>query len=115
MTFSDETIAYAVARGINPADLPLISNGCSGGLSWLYALGGDSISCEQCCHRHDIDYELGGNAAERKAADKRLRDCALGKAGGNGFKRFRAHVMYAAVRAFGGPFWAGESKQRGRE
>ena len=101
--FSDETIAYAVARGINPMDLPLICNGCSGGLSWLYALGGRSISCEECCNRHDIDYELGGTPQDRAEADRRLRDCASRP---GGWKAARAWVMWAAVRVFGWGYWA---------
>ena len=105
--FSDETIAYAASRGIDEMNLPLVTNGCSGGRSRLYALGDSSISLEQCCHRHDIDYELGGTKEDRKAADRRLRDCALRKAGGNAWKRFRARLMWSAVRAFGGAYWAG--------
>ena len=107
--FSDETKAYAIKRGVDPFDLPLISDGCSGGISWLYAIGGRSISCEECCNRHDIDYQLGGTQSDRKAADKRLLACALEKAGGSRWKRARAYVMYGFVRAFGGgkKYWAG--------
>lgn len=108
MPFSNETIAYAVKRGVDPFDLPLVCDGCSGGISWLYALTGESISIEQCCHRHDIDYELGGSDADRKAADKRLRNCALEKAGGNALKKARAWIIYGCVRVFGRPHWAGE-------
>jgi hypothetical protein len=104
--FSDETIAYAAMRGIAEDELPLVVDGCSGGLSWLYALGGKSISVEQCCHRHDIDYQLGGTAKERKDADSRLLECAVAKAGDSAFKRFRAYVVWAAVRLFGGGYWA---------
>ena len=114
--YSDTVIAYAAARGIAADELPLVSNGCSGGLSWVYALGGNTISCEQCCHIHDIDYELGGTRADRKAADRRLRDCAA-KAGNcppgwkgtarKAWRGFRAWVIWAAVRCFGWYYWAG--------
>jgi len=103
--FDPETIAYAAGRGISADELPLVSNGCSGGLSWLYALGDKSISCEQCCHIHDIDYQLGGTRKDRAAADKRLRDCA-GQRGG--WRKARAWVIWAAVRCCGWRYWAGE-------
>lgn len=110
MAFSEETITYAKMRGMDPADLPLVCNGCSGGISPLYAIAGRGISCVECCNRHDIDYALGGSGADRKAADTRLLACALEKAGKNGWKRFRAYVMYGVVRACGGVWpgaWAG--------
>ena len=109
MTYSPKTIAYAASLGYAADDLPLITNGCSGGLSWLYALGGRSISVEQCCHRHDIAYQHGGTKADRKAADVRLRECAVEKASGNGWKEIRAWIMYWCVRGCGwhDRFWAG--------
>ena len=117
--YSDTVIDYAAARGIAEDELPLVSNGCSGGLSWLYALGGKSISCEQCCHIHDIDYELGGTRKDRAAADRRLRECAA-RAGSfppgwkgavrRGWRSFRAWMMWAVIRLCGGrgKYWAGE-------
>lgn len=113
--FDAETIAYAASRGIAPEELPLICDGCSGGLSWVYALGGKSISCEQCCHIHDIDYQLGGTRQERADADKRLRRCAA-KAGDfppgwqgtarRAWRGFRAWVMWAVLRITGWSCWA---------
>ena len=103
--FDAETIRYALSRGVDPGELPWISDGCSGGLSWLYSLGDTTISCAQCCHRHDIDYTLGGNARDRAAADRRLRDCA-GERGG--WRKARAWAIWAAVRCFGKRHWAGE-------
>ena len=117
--FDPETIAYAASFGYAEDELPLICNGCSGGLSWVYALGGKSISCEQCCHRHDIDYQRGGGSHDRKAADRRLRECAA-RAGSfppgwkgavrRGWRTFRAWVMWAVIRLCGGrgKYWAGE-------
>ena len=32
-----------------------------------------------CCEAHDRDYYRGGTGAERKASDKRLRDCVRAK------------------------------------
>lgn len=104
MDYSASVIAHALKRGIDPDELPLICDGCSGGLSWVYALGGRHISCEDCCNIHDIDYQLGGSAAERADADKRLRDCS-GERGG--WRKCRAWVMWAAVRLCGGRYWAG--------
>mgnify|MGYP003623734905 CR=1 FL=1 len=123
----------AAASGICESELPLIINGCSGGFSAVYKVAfGRKPSCEDCCDLHDLRYQLGGNAAERKAADRELRRCAvnagkpipgwledirekrprraalfalvppLRKAG-----RFcRAWVMYAAIRLLGGRYWS---------
>ena len=104
MRFDVETTAYAINRGITEDELPLVVNGCSGGISWMYTLGGRHISCEGCCNRHDIDYQLGGTPANRKASDRRLRDCA-GAAGR--WKRVRAWAMWVAVRVAGRWYWAG--------
>ena len=117
--YSPEVLALALENGIPESDLELIINGCSGGFSWAYRLMfGRAPSCEGCCDLHDLRYQLGGGAAERKAADVELHDCA--RASGNfppGFKgamrklwrACRAWVMYCAVRVFGGSkkHWAG--------
>lgn len=112
--FSPETIAHAASHGIDADELPLICNGCSGGLSWVYALAGREISCEQCCHIHDIDYRMGGGFRDRARADRRLRKCAA-KAGSfpPGWKGkvrrvwrwARAWVMWGVVRLCGGYLW----------
>ncbi len=81
MKYDAQTITYAACKGIAEDELPLIIDGCSGGISWIYAIGGKAISCQEYCNRHDIDYELGGTDDDRRAADDRLRECA-GKAGG---------------------------------
>ena len=108
--YSAETIAYAAAKGIAVDELPLIIDGCSGGLSWLYGIAGRTLACEGCCDRHDIDYQLGGNAAERKSADMRLRDCVVASTLHSGWLarlwgKARAWVMYGVVRAVGARYW----------
>ncbi|WP_034635917.1 hypothetical protein [Desulfovibrio cuneatus] len=105
MPYDAKTIAYAKAKGIAEDELALVVNGCSGGIRWIYALGGRRISCEGCCNQHDIDYQLGGTPAMRQAADLQLRQCT-GAVGG--WKRARAWAMWAAVRLAGRWYWAGE-------
>ena len=85
--------ARAFCEGVGwPAGLPtrpFSTDGCS---AWpdgsLYA----------CCVEHDIEYWCGGTAAQRKAADRRLRECAeridYGAEG----------MVYFGVR-LGGPPW----------
>ena len=113
--YSEDVLALAKARGITAEELPLIINGCSGGLSAVYALAFDRTpSCEECCYLHDLLYQLGGTAEDRKRADKALRDCAAGAgsfpAGWVGVTRkvwrhIRAALMYGAVRLFGWQYW----------
>ena len=56
-----------------------------------------------CCVAHDKDYYFGGSMKERRASDKRLRDCVQSK--GKGWKRkFLANWMYLGVRVLGVPF-----------
>ncbi len=76
----------------------------SGGVSWAYGLAGRRISCEGCCDIHDLDYQLGGSGKDRRAADKRLRQCM---AAPGGWKAARAWLMWAAVRLCGWRYWAG--------
>ena len=54
-----------------------------------------------CCVAHDLAYWRGGTAAERRAADEKLRDC-VEKTTRN---RALADVMFAGVRAGGGPYF----------
>ena len=99
--------------GVDLADYESLSDGCSGGLSWLYALGGREISCHRCCVAHDFLYGWGGTDTDRKKADTLLRWCAAGSGSGGKIRRvwcaFRSWVMYVAVRLFGGGdnHWAG--------
>lgn len=114
--YSAETALYAASRGIEADELPLIVDGCSGGLSRLYAIGGRTVSCQECCNRHDIDYQLGGSREERRESDLRLRRCSAGAglypAGPLGLARrlwrnCRAWLMWAAVRCAGWLWWGG--------
>lgn len=53
-----------------------------------------------CCVEHDKDYYFGGTLAERRASDKRLRECVRSK--GKGWKRrFLSNVMFLGVRVGG--------------
>lgn len=90
------------------------SDACSGGLSWFYKLFmKQNISCHWCCICHDFLYSIGGSGADRKAADKLLRECAAraGKFEGwrgvfrRAWRWVRSLVMYAAVRVAGRQYW----------
>lgn len=132
--FSLGVVSRAARYGIEYGELPLIINGCSGGMSWAYRLAlGRKPSCEDCCNMHDLLYAIGSAAGTRKAADQELLWCAMrmGKAVPGwlerlraGFpkiafcfgwvpplrqrwRRLRAWAMYAAVRLFGKSHWAG--------
>lgn len=52
-----------------------------------------------CCLAHDRDYYRGGTSEERKASDKRLRDCVRAKG-----HRYLSGLMYVGVR-IGGMAW----------
>jgi hypothetical protein len=52
-----------------------------------------------CCEAHDRDYCRSGTSAERKASDKRLRDCVRAKG-----HKYIAPLMYFGVR-IGGVSW----------
>ena len=104
--YSPAVLALAAANGIDIDELPGIIDGCSGGLSWIYVLAGRRISCEHCCDLHDLRYQLGGAPAQRREADRELRDCAAV----GGWRTVRAWVMYGAVRVGGRWYWAGEGR-----
>lgn len=114
--YSKEVLDLADKHGISHEDLPIIIDGCSGGLSWIYKLAlGQAPSCEQCCNAHDLRYFIGKVEGTRKQADQKLRDSskAIGyfPDGWKGTVRkvwrwFRAWVMYIAVRLFGKNHWS---------
>lgn len=54
-----------------------------------------------CCVAHDLAYWRGGTAEERLAADEALRDCVEATT----HNRALADVMFAGVRAGGGPYF----------
>jgi hypothetical protein len=53
----------------------------------------------ECCVAHDRDYFVGGTKAERKASDKRLRQCVRAKG-----HKYISVVMYFGVRIGGVAF-----------
>lgn len=105
------TLGITTLDGKDLAAYEPLSDGCSGRLSWAYALVGREISCHKACVAHDFLYEWGGNRKDRKKADRLLRLCAArsgffppgwkGRAR-RGWRLLRAWAMYAAVRLFGG-------------
>ena len=113
--YAPDLVDFAMHCGIREGDLPLIVNGCSGGLSWVYRLTfGRDISCESCCDWHDLLYFLGGTASDRKRADQRLRTCArhaghfppgLTGSARRVWRWLRSWLMYLAVRLFGRRYW----------
>ena len=52
-----------------------------------------------CCYVHDVAYWRGGTRGERAAADRKLRDCVLGRTGSKAL----AELMYGGVRSGGQP------------
>jgi hypothetical protein len=57
-------------------------------------------SYADCCVEHDKDYYFGGSLQERRASDKRLKECVASK--GRGWKRkLLANAMYIGVRIGG--------------
>ena len=87
-----------------------LSDGCSGRLSWIYALAGKEISCHGCCVLHDWLYQLGGGRKARRDADRLLMVCAantgdLSKWWRKAGRWTRSRIMYATVRVLGRWFW----------
>jgi hypothetical protein len=98
----------------SPKAIADISDGCSGGLSWLHRkLFGREIACTYCCDEHDVAYFEGGTQEDRRRADQRLRLCVqqAGQFGGwrgplrRAWRFALSWIMYAAVRLFGGRYW----------
>ena len=77
---------------------PFSSDGCS--LFPDRSLLSESDWCN-CCFEHDVAYWLGGSAAEREAADRRLATCVSDMAGDSAL----ADVMYEGVRLGGSPYF----------
>ena len=108
-------IGITALHGKELAAYEPFSDGCSGRLSWVYSLAGRKISCHRACVAHDFLYEWGGDAADRKRADRLLRLAAAGSGRFEGWRAplrrrwrgARAWIMYAAVRLFGKSHWNG--------
>ena len=113
--YAPEVYRLAMTHGVPLIDLPMIINGCSGGLSWIYRVGfGKTVSCEDCCDYHDLLYYLGPREGTRKAADSGLRECA--KHAGSFpvnwkgtmrrvWRHIRAWIMYGLLRILGRINW----------
>jgi hypothetical protein len=91
-------------------DYRFSSDGCSGGMSWLWwSATGKPPPWEGCCVVHDFAYWQGGTRADRRAADRALRRCLIATAreyalAGHAVVWCIAWLMWAAVRVGGGPY-----------
>lgn len=91
-------------------DFESLSDGCSGGLSKLYAIFNKKISCHWCCVLHDFLYMVGGTCKTRKEADKIFLKCMndLNKRStsiNKVFKYMRSRCIYIIVRLFGSNYY----------
>ena len=91
-------LALTMASCAEPELKPFTSDGCS--LFPDSSLIGADDWCS-CCFEHDIAYWRGGSEDEREAADRRLRDCVVGKTGNETL----AAAMYEGVRLGGSPYF----------
>ena len=91
----------ADADAVNPQpDYRFSSDGCSGLMSWAWrTVTGHGPPWEGCCVVHDRAYWAGGTWADRRAADRRLRQCVAA----NGHPLW-AWLMWAGVRIGGTPY-----------
>lgn len=80
---------------------PFTTDGCSGGMTWLWTkVKGSPPPWNACCINHDFAYWRGGTAFERLEADKRLLQNVID----NGHPWW-AIVMFIAVRIGGHPIF----------
>ncbi len=91
-------LALTMASCAEPELKPFTSDGCS--LFPDSSLIGADDWCS-CCFEHDIAYWRGGTEDEREAADRRLRDCVVGKTDNETL----AAAMYEGVRFGGSPYF----------
>lgn len=92
-------------------DYRFSSDGCSGGMSWIWrTVFGVPPPWEGCCVVHDWHYWQGGTRADRRDADRELRRCvalcAREYGWGGPVVTMLAWAMWAGVRVFGGPWTA---------
>lgn len=77
-----------------------VSDGCSGGMSWLWQLMTGDVPPWEChCVRHDRAYHRGGSAMHR-----RMVDLDLARGVERSGHPVWAWVMFAAVRVGGSPY-----------
>ena len=91
-------------------DYRFSSDGCSGGMSWLWrALSGLAPPWEGCCVVHDWHYWQGGTRQDRREVDRDLRRCVIAKGRdyalvGQCLTWLVAWIMWTGVRLAGGPY-----------
>jgi len=109
VTIPRELSARADLRAPQP-DYRFSSDGCSGGMSWLWrAASGKPPPWEGCCVVHDWHYWQGGTRADRRAADRELYRCVVAQAQeyallGKCAVFIIAWITWAGVRLCGGPY-----------
>jgi hypothetical protein len=88
------------------------SDGCSGGMSSIYAKlkflhpkYGKTLAWQHCCETHDRAYYKGGSQEEKKMADKKLRDCVSEAIGSKYLGFFLGALMEKAVWVGGKPYF----------
>lgn len=93
-------------EGLPQFNAELHSDGCSGGMSAIYAQlkflhknYGDTLVWRECCVIHDEAYYYGGTIKEKKQADTVLGTCVTESIG----KEYIGTIMQAAVKLGGGP------------
>lgn len=92
------------------AKAALVTNGCSGGVSWAWKLlTGKAPGWEYCCDMHDLAYVQGGPREWRSWADAILRDCILERRQSRWYQSvlncIAAWAVWIGVRAGGGSYW----------
>ena len=87
-------------------DVKKHSDGCSGGMSLIYAKLtflhsqlGKTLEWRKCCEEHDNAYYYGGTKQMKKQADTELNQCVSNVVG----NKFLGKAMQAAVEIGGGP------------
>lgn len=86
------------ACAVTDAMQPFSTDGCS--MFPDRTLIGEADWC-RCCVAHDLAYWRGGTAEARLQADQALRSCVQRASGSEAL----ADVMFAGVRAGGGPYY----------
>lgn len=89
---------FSIASGNNPDIADFATDGCSRFPD--HSLISNDDWCD-CCVAHDLAYWRGGTAEERLAADEALRACVERRTQ----NRTLADLMFAGVRAGGGPYF----------
>ena len=98
--------AWQKLSGLPPFNPQMHSDGCSGGMSAMYARmtflhknNNRKLRWHECCVIHDEAYYYGGNKQEKKQADKALSQCVTAVIG----HKFLGKAMQLAVKVGGSP------------